>query len=121
MLQCSIKDTEVDDMPAAVKSEFSRSHPQEPSFVSLISGWAQQGVQTLFATQRILLDLVMRQNANMMHAVRQHLADPVHSPTTILSDIAGEGVSNYIEGQAILLELAQQQNEILLNGVKERM
>ena len=108
-------------MPAAVKSEFSRTHPQEPSFVSLVSGWAQQGVQTLFATQRILLDLVMRQNANVMHALRQHLSDPQHSPTTMLNDIAGEGVSNYIEGQTILLELAQQQNEILMSGLKERV
>jgi hypothetical protein len=109
------------DMPAAVKSEFSRTHPQEPSFVSLVSGWAQQGVQTLFATQRIFLDLVMRQNANVMHAMRQHLSDPHHSPTTILNEIAGEGVSNYIQGQTILLDLAQQQNEILMSGVKERV
>jgi hypothetical protein len=112
---------EVDYMPAAVKSEFSRTHPQEPSFVSLVSGWAQQGVQTLFATQRILLDMVMRQNTNVMHALRQHLSDPHHSPTTILNDIAGEGVSNYIHGQTVLLDLAQQQNEILIGGVKERV
>lgn len=108
-------------MPAAVKSEFSRSHHEEPSFVSLVSGWAQQGVQTLFATQRILLDMVMRQNSNVMHAMRQHLSDPHHSPTAILNDIAGEGVSNYIQGQTVLLELAQQQNGILMGGVKERV
>jgi len=108
-------------MPATMKSEYSRSHHEEPSFVSLVSGWAQQGVQTLFATQRILLDLVMRQNANVMHAMRQHLSDPHHAPTAILNDIAGEGVSNYIQGQTILLELAQQQNEILMGGVKERV
>jgi hypothetical protein len=107
-------------MPAAVKSEFSRTHPREPSFVSLLSGWAQQGVQTLFSTQRILLDLVMRQNASVMHALRQHVTDPHHSPTAILSEMAGEGVSNFIEGQNILLELAQQQSEILMGGVKER-
>ncbi|HET7206035.1 MAG TPA: hypothetical protein VFI95_05580 [Terriglobales bacterium] len=108
-------------MAAAVKPEFSRTHPREPSFVSLLSGWAQQGVQTLFSTQRILLDVVMRQNASIMHAFRQHLSDPTHSPTAILSEMAGEGVRNFIEGQAILLDLAQQQNEILMNGVKERV
>ncbi len=108
-------------MPAAVKSEFSRVHPREPSFVSLLSGWAQQGVQTLLSTQRILLDLVMRQNASVMHALRQHLSDPHHSPSVILNEMAGEGMSNFIEGQAILLELAQQQNEILMGGVKERV
>jgi hypothetical protein len=108
-------------MPAALKSETSRVHPREPSFVSLLTGWAQQGVQTLFSTQRILLDLVMRQNANVMHAVHQHLSDPEHSPTVILNEMASEGMSNYMEGQAILLDLAQQQNEILMNGVKERV
>jgi len=108
-------------MPAAVKSESTRTHPREPSFVSLLTGWAQQGVQTLFSTQRILLDLVMRQNANVMHALHQHLSDPEHSPSVMLNEMAGEGMTNFIEGQVILLELAQQQNEILMNGVKERV
>ncbi len=75
----------------------------------------------MFSTQRILLDLVMRQNANVMHAVHQHLSDPEHSPSVILNEMASEGMSNFVEGQAILLELAQQQNEILMNGVKERV
>jgi len=108
-------------MPAAVKSEHSRVHPGETPFITLLTGWAQQGVQTLFSTQRILLDLVMRQNANVMHAFHQHLTDPHHSPTTIVNEIAGEGVSNFIEGQTILLELAHKQNEILMEGVRERV
>lgn len=52
-------------MPASVKSESPRTHHGESSFVSLLSGWAQQGVQSFFATQRILLDLAMRQNASL--------------------------------------------------------
>jgi len=101
-------------MPTTAKSESS-------SFVSLLSGWAQQGVQGFFATQRILLDLAMRQNANLMHSVRQQLSHPDHSPAAILSEVAAEGVSNFIEGQKILLELGQKQNEILMSGVKERV
>ena len=97
------------------------THPRESSFVSIVSGWAQQGVQTFFATQRVLLDLAMRQNANVMHAVREQLSDPHHSPSAILSEVAGEGMSNFIEGQKILLELGKQQNEILMTGVKERV
>lgn len=97
------------------------THPRESSFVSIVSGWAQQGVQTFFATQRVLLDLAMRQNANVMHAVREQLSDPHHSPSAILSEVAGEGMSNFIEGQKILLELGKQQNEILMSGVKERV
>jgi len=108
-------------MPTAVKSESSRTHSRESSFVSLLSGWAQQGVQSFFATQRILLDLAMRQNASLMHSVRQQLSDPHHSPTAILTEVAAEGVTNFIEGQKILLELGQEQNELLMTGMKERV
>jgi len=107
-------------MPATIKSE-SHGHAGESSFISLLTGWAQQGVQSFFATQRILLDLAMRQNANMMQALRQHLTDPHHSPAAILSEAAGEGVNHFIEGQKILLDLGKQQNEILMNGVEDHM
>jgi len=108
-------------MPATVKSESSRPHARESSFVTLLSGWAQQGVQSFFATQRILLDLAMRQNASLMHSLRQQLSDPHHSPTAILSEVTAEGMANFIEGQRLLLELGQKQNEILMTGVKERV
>jgi len=108
-------------MQAATKTETSRTHPRDSSFVSVLSGWAQQGVQSFFATQRILLDLAMRQNANVMNALRHELNDPHHSPTAMLTGIAGEGMANFIEGQKILLDLGKQQNEILMTGVKERI
>jgi hypothetical protein len=108
-------------MPTTVKSESPRTHHGESSFVSLLSGWAQQGVQSFFATQRILLDLAMRQNASLMHSVRQQLTDPQFSPTAILGEVTAEGVSNFIEAQKVLLELGQKQNEILMTGVKERV
>lgn len=108
-------------MPAAVKHETSRTHPRESSFVSIVSGWAQQGIQSFFATQRILLDLAMRQNANIMHALREQLSNPHHSPTAILSEVAGEGMTNFIEGEKVLLDLGKQQNELLMGAVKERV
>ncbi|MGH9643765.1 MAG: hypothetical protein ACRD3Q_15255, partial [Terriglobales bacterium] len=96
-------------------------HPKEPSIVSTLSGWAQQGVRTFFATQRILLDLAVRQNANVMHVLRQQLSDPHRSPTALLSEIASEGMENFLAGQKILLDLGKKQNEILTAGVKERI
>jgi len=108
-------------MPVTSKTETSRTHPRESSFVSILSGWAQQGVQSFFATQRILLDLAMRQNANVMQTLRQQLTDPHHSPTALLSEVAGEGMTNFLEGQKVLLDLGKQQNEILMAGVKERV
>ncbi len=106
-------------MAAAIKHE--STHPKESTTFTLLSGWAQQGAQTLFATQRILIDLAMRQNASVMHAVRQQLSDPHHSPTAILGEIAEDGLSNFLEGQKVLLELGKQQNELLVTGVQERM
>jgi hypothetical protein len=107
-------------MPAVAKAE-SRTHARDSSFVTLLSGWLQQGVNSFFAGQRILLDLAMRQNASVMHLLRERLADPQYSPANILTELAGEGISNFIEAQKVLLKLAQEQNHIVLTGVKERV
>ncbi|MBZ5720191.1 MAG: hypothetical protein LAO03_07395 [Acidobacteriia bacterium] len=108
-------------MREEARPETSRTHPRESSFVSLLSGWAQQGVQSYFATQRILLDLAMRQNASVMHVLRERLTDPRHSPATVLTEMVGEGMTNLMEAQQVLLGLAQRQNEIVMTGVKERV
>ena len=108
-------------MAPAVKHESPRTHSRESTVVSLLSGWAQQGAQTLFATQRILIDLAMRQNASVMHAIREQLSDPLHSPTAILSEVAGDGLTNFLEGQKVLLDLGREQNELLMTSVKERI
>jgi hypothetical protein len=108
-------------MAAAVKHESPRTHAKESSVFSLLSGWAQQGAQTLFATQRILIDLAMRQNASVMHAIRQQLSDPNYSPTAILGEIAGEGMTNFLEGQKVLLDLGKEQNELVMTSVKDRV
>lgn len=97
------------------------------SFVSLLSGWVQQGVESFFATQRILVDLAMRQNTSAMNTIRKELsretpkAEGNTSPKNILVEMAVEGTANYIEAQRILLDLAQQENDIVLKGVHERV
>lgn len=93
------------------------------SFVSLLSGWVQQGMESFFATQRILVDLAMRQNTSTMKTIRQGITDAKakESPMNILTEIAVEGSANYIEAQRILLDMAQQENELVMNGVKERV
>ena len=107
-------------MPAA-RTEAPRAHHRASSFVSILSGWVEQGVHSFFATQRILMDLAMKQNTNIMHALREQLNDPHRSPTALLSEVAGDGMTNFIEGQKILLNLGKEQNEILMAGVKERI
>jgi hypothetical protein len=108
-------------MPRTIKSEFNTALTRESSFVSLLSGWMQQGVENFFATQRILVDLVTRQNADVMHMLRERLNDPAYCPAEILTDLTGEGVTNFMEGQKLLLNLAQQEYELVTNGVKERV
>lgn len=108
-------------MPINVKGETPRMHARESSFMSIMAGWAEQGVQSIFATQRILLDLAMRQNETVMHTLKEQLNDPEFCPAAIVSEAAGDGISNFIAGQKLLLELAKQQHEILMEGVKERV
>jgi hypothetical protein len=108
-------------MPVNVKADTSRNHPRESSFMSIMAGWAEQGVQSIFATQRILLDLAMRQNENVMHTLREQLSDPDYCPAAIISEAAGDGITNFIAGQKLLLDLGKQQHEILMEGIKERV
>ena len=108
-------------MPRNGKPESSTVHTGDSSFVSLLSGWVQQGVENFFATQRILVDLAMTQNANAMKMIRSRFADPAFCPAAIASELAGEVMNNFIEGQKLLLGLAQREHEIITTGVRERV
>ena len=62
-----------------------KSVPQarESSFVNLLSGWVQQGVENFFATQRILVDLAMRQNGTLVDVLREKLTAPDFRPAAV--------------------------------------
>ena len=81
----------------------------------------QQGVENFFATQRILVDLAMRQNGTVIDVMREKLTAPDFRPVAVVKEFAGEGLANFIEGQKLILGLAQQESEILATGVKERV
>ena len=100
-----------------------KSVPQarESSFVNLLSGWVQQGVENFFATQRILVDLAMRQNGTVIDVLREKLTAPDFRPVAVAKEFAGEGLANFIEAQRLMLGLVQRENEILATGVKERV
>ncbi len=118
MLQCSTRE---DVMPATTTAR-SRTHPRESSNVAtLLGNWAKQGVDSFLATQRILLDLAIRQNASVMHLLREQLATPRFTPARVFGELTGEGVNSFIEAQKVLLDLAHQQNKIVMTGVKERV
>src|SRR5271167_1640581 len=100
-----------------------KSEPQvrESSFINLMSGWVQQGVENFFATQRILVDLAMRQNGTVIEVLRDKLTAPDFQPVEVAKEFAGEGLANFIEGQKLILGLAQRESEILATGVRERI
>jgi hypothetical protein len=103
-------------MPAKAKPE---PPARDSSTISMLAEWVRQGTESFFATQRILLDLVVRQNANTLGIVRERLADLRSAPAAALTEIAGEGISNFIAAQRILLQLAERQNELVMTGLKE--
>jgi hypothetical protein len=107
-------------MPAKAKSEpaATRNEPFPP--FSLLTDWARQGTESLFATQRILWDLVTRQNATTMTAIRERLAAMRTEPVNALTEMAGEGVSNLIAVERLMLHLAQRENEILVGAMQEK-
>src|ERR1700761_8347860 len=115
MLQCSIK--EPFHMPYKVTP---KSAAPESSPISMLTEWVRQGTESFFATQRILLDLVVRQNSHTVSAIRERFAEARSTPAAMLTEMAGEGISNFIAAQRVLLQLAQRQNEIVMTGVKER-
>jgi len=108
-------------MKPTTKTGPAEAPPRVASPVELFSQWMQQGTETFFATQRILLDLVMRQNAMAMNAVRERLTPARPAAASFLTEMAGEGMSNFIAAQKILLDLARKENDIVLSGVKERV
>ena len=105
-----------------MKQEVKTAPPaQESSFINLLSGWVQQGVENFFATQRILVDLAMRQNGTVIDVMREKLTAPDFRPVAVAKEFAGEGLANFIEGQKLLLGMAQRESEILATGMKERV
>jgi len=107
-------------MPPKVNQPAAGAHAPRSTPLSLLSEWVRQGTESFFAAQRILLDLVMRQNANAIHAVRERLAAASAIPASALTEVGGEGISNFMAAQRVLLNLVQRQNEIVMTGIQER-
>jgi len=94
------------------------ARPSSP--VSVLSQWVRQGTESFFATQKILLDLVMKQNANTIKSIRERISAARAIPVDTVTEVAGEGISNFIAAQRVLLHFAQRENEIIMTGLKER-
>jgi len=93
-------------MATKTKTRPATPRAPEPTALSKLTETVRQGTESFFATQRTLLDLVMRQNAHTIHAVRERLAAAQTIPGEVLTEIAGEGTSNFLAAQRVLLNLA---------------
>jgi len=91
--------------------------PREPSSISMLAGWLRHGTESFFASQQILMDLVMRQNARTVSAFQGRLVEARNIASTAATEMAGEGISNFIAAQRVLLNLAQRENEIFATAV----
>lgn len=94
---------------------------REFSPIALVSELVQQGTERFFATQRILLDLIMRQNSMTLDALRQALPSRKSVPEPPLAELAAEGISNFVAGMRVLLHFARQQSDVAMQGVRERV
>src|SRR5579884_560321 len=108
-------------MKPNVKPGHAEAQARQTSPAGLFSEWVQQGTEAFFATQRIFLDLVMRQNAMVMNAVRERLAAPRGTIAGTLTEYAADTFENFVLAQKTLLTLAKRENDIVLNGFKERL
>src|SRR5208283_490901 len=108
-------------MPDNVKHHTHIGQAPESSFVSMFSGWVNQGFENFFATQRLLVDLAVRQNAAAINLVSARFANPQFSPVKILTELASDGMTNFIAGQKVLLDLVREESDILMHGVKDRV
>ena len=99
----------------------TETHTRTSSPIAMLSDWARTGTESFFATQKILLELVMRQNASTFKLVKERFEAARSIPASALAEVAGEGLSNFIASQRVVLQLAERQSEILMTGVQERV
>jgi len=57
-----------------------------------LAGWARQGIDSLVAAQKILLDLTAQQNALMIGMLQENLSKPLLWPGDMIAAIADKGV-----------------------------
>lgn len=105
----------------ARNNKASEHQPPSSSLMSLLTEWVRQGTESFFTAQRILLDLVSRQNANVMHAIRDGMEGSRPSPIKTMAELAGGALTNFIGAQEVLLDLVHNENKIVMAGVKERV
>jgi len=84
-----------------------------------LMGWARQVIQVFVAAQKILLDLVAQENAQLVGTVRENLGKSISQPGATLAGLADMGVRNFTSAGKILLDLAAGETALVVDGVKK--
>jgi len=90
-----------------------------PSPAHQLAGWARQGIDSLVAAQKILLDLTAQQNALVIGMLREGLSKPLSWPIDAIATIADKSVHNISATGKILLDLATDGTDLVVDRVKE--
>ena len=101
-------------MPPKEKKSPRPSPPSNP-----LMGWARQGIESLVAAQKIVLDLAAQENALVFGMVRDQFAAPPFRPGPMLAGLADKGVKNFTTAGKILLDFAAGETALVVDGVKE--
>ncbi len=84
-----------------------------------LAGWARQGIDSLVAAQKILLDLTAQQNALVIGMLRENLTKLLSWPGEAIATIADKGVQNISGAAKILLDLVGDETELVVDRMKE--
>ena len=101
-------------MPPREKKSPRASPPSNP-----LMGWARQGIESLVAAQKIVLDLAAQENALVFGMVRDQFGTPMFRPGPMLAGLADKGVKNFTTAGKILLDFAAGETALVVDGVKE--
>lgn len=82
-----------------------------------VMSWATQGVESLVAVQKILMDLTAQQNSLVIGAIRERISFPEIGKSVVRT--AGLGIEGLTAAGTILLELASAETSLLLDSLKD--
>jgi hypothetical protein len=84
-----------------------------------LASWARQGIESLVAAEKILLDLTVQQNALAIGMVRERLSQLAFRSGVTITKMADKGVQNFSSAGKILLDLATGETTLVIDGIKE--
>jgi len=100
-----------------IMSATAQAQAAASSTARQVMSWATQGVESLVAVQKILMDLTAQQNSLVIGAIRERIRIPDLGKAVVRT--AGLGIEGLSAAGTILLELASAETTLLLDSLKD--